>query len=235
MEEKNKLSSLSIFFPAFNEEKNIPIVVEQALDLAPKISQKFEILIVDDGSSDRTAEVAEEIAGVHPEVKLLRHEKNLGYGSALKSGFYNCRYDYITYMDSDGQFNFSEIEKLLAKINEADIVAGYRIKRADNKLRILNGYLWNILVDALLGLHVKDIDCGFKLMKKKVLDTIPRLESTGATISAELIVKAGKKGFRIVQVGLDHKPRKYGKATGGNPLHIFRAFADLITIIPKIR
>lgn len=228
------LSSLSIFFPAFNEEKNITVTVEQALKLAPQIAQKFEIIVVDDGSKDKTAEVVKQLSKKDKHVKLVSHEVNLGYGAALKTGFYQCQYDYITYSDADGQFDFKEILKLISKIDQADVVVGYRLKRADNWARVLNGKLWNLLVSTLLRIRIKDIDCGFKLIKKKVLDTIPTLESNGATISAELLVKAKKKGFKIAQVGLIHKPRRFGTATGGNPLHIFRAFSDLLYLLPKL-
>lgn len=230
----NKLSSLSIFFPAFNEEVNIKIVVKQALDLAPKVSQKFEILVIDDGSVDKTADVVSAMAKQHKQIRLVQHKVNMGYGNALKTGLYNSKYDFITYMDADNQFDFSELNKLLEKIDEADIVVGYRIKRADNFVRRLNGRMWNMMVSMLLSLNIKDIDCGFKLIKRQVIDTISPLESTGATISAELLVKAQKKGFKIAQVGLVHKERKFGAPTGGNVLHIFRAFKDLITLLPKL-
>lgn len=230
----NKLSSLSIFFPAFNEEVNIKIVVQQTLDLAPKVSQKFEILVIDDGSVDNTAAVVKDMAKQHKQIRLIQHKVNMGYGNALKTGFYNSKYDFITYMDADNQFDFSQLNKLLARINEADLVVGYRIKRADNFVRRLNGRMWNIMVALLLNLPIKDIDCGFKLIKKEVIDNISELESTGATISAELLVKAQKKSFKIVQVGLIHKERRYGSPTGGNVLHIFRAFHDLFQLLPKL-
>lgn len=229
-----RLSSLSIFFPALNEEKNIPIVINQALAVAPKYSNKFEIIVVNDGSVDKTKQVVEEIAKRHKNIKLVNHIKNMGYGAALKSGFYSCKYDFITYMDSDGQFNFGQLERLISKIDNADIVVGYRIKRADKFIRVVNGKLWNFLVSVLLGIYLRDIDCGFKLIKKQVIEKIPKLESNGATISAELLVKAKKNGFKIEQIGLEHEPRRFGNATGGNPLHIFRAFIDLIKLWPKL-
>ncbi len=229
-----KLTSLSVFFPAFNEEKNLPVVIGQVLNLIPNISEKFEIIVINDGSVDGTKEVVERTTRKNKNVRLVNHKKNLGYGAALKSGFYNSKYDYITYMDSDGQFNFSQIEKLISKIEQADIVVGFRIKRADRLIRVLNGKLWNLMVSFLLGINLKDIDCGFKLVRKEVIEKIPRLESNGATISAELLVKAKKMGFKIEQVGLIHEPRKFGNATGGNPSHIFRACYDLIKLLPKL-
>ena len=232
----DKLSSLSIFFPAFNEEKNIPIVLSQVLELGLKIADKYEVIVVDDGSMDQTAEVVRDFIKKHSNIKLIQHKENLGYGSALKTGFYNSKFDYITYMDGDGQFDFSEIVKLILKMEEekSDIAIGFRIKRQDRFVRVINGKLWNFLCSSLMGLRIRDIDCGFKLVKRKVIDDIPKLESSGATISAELLVKAKKKGFKISQVGLIHKDRLFGKATGGNPLHIFRAFYDLFTILPKV-
>lgn len=232
-----RLKSLSIFFPAFNEAENLPLVIGQALEVAPKITDKFEILVIDDGSTDSTVQVVEDIIkkNMNQKIKLIRHKKNLGYGAALKTGIYNSRYDLVTYMDSDGQFDFHQLNKLVERIDESDIVIGYRVKRADKLIRILNGKIWNFLVGLLLSLKVRDVDCGFKLFKRDVISKIDRLQSNGATISAELLVKAKKMGFKIVQVGLIHEPRKFGNATGGNPLHIFRAFYDLFVILPKIK
>lgn len=230
----NKLTSLSIFFPAFNEEENIPLVVKEALEIAPKIAEKYELIVINDGSKDNTVEAVEEIAKKNNHVRLVSHKTNLGYGNALKTGFYNAKYDYITYMDSDRQFAFSQIFKLLDQFDTADVVIGFRINRADKFVRRVNGKLWTLLCGLLLGIPYRDIDCGFKLMKREVIDSIPKLESSGATISAELLAKAKKKGFKIIEVGLEHRPRQFGTPTGGNPLHIFRAFRDLILLLPKI-
>lgn len=230
----DKLSSLSIFFPAFNEEENIKIALKYALDIGPKVAKKFEILVIDDGSKDKTAEVVKQYAKKYRNIKLIQHKVNMGYGAALKTGFYNSKYDFIAYMDSDNQFDFRDLKKLVENISGYDIVVGYRLKRADSFIRVLNGKLWNFLCSMLLNLKIKDIDCGFKLIKKEVINDIPKLESNGATISAELLVKARKKGFKINQVGLEHLPRTLGNATGGNPLHIFRAFHDLFQLLPKL-
>lgn len=229
-----KLPSLSIFFPAFNEEINIKIVVNEALSIASNISEKFEILVVDDGSTDKIAEVVRRLSEKYPNIRLIQHEVNKGYGAALKTGFYNSKYEYITYMDSDHQFNFSEIHKLLEFIWEFDIVVGFRIKRADNFIRILNGHIWTMLMKLILGINLKDVDCGFKLINRKALDNISKLESNGATISAELLAKAKKSGFKIKEVGLLHQRRKYGRATGGNIKHILRALVDLVKLEKSI-
>lgn len=229
-----KLESLSVFLPAFNEEENIIRVLKQTLSLLPDIAAEYEVLVINDGSSDNTAKVVEEFARKNKEVKLVNHETNKGYGAALKSGFYSSKFKYITYMDADGQFDFSEINKLIPELEGNDVVVGYRIKRADKKTRVIVGHMWTFLMGILLGVKLKDIDCGFKIIKSEVIDAIPKLESNGATISAELLAKAKKKGFKIKEVGLVHKPRQYGKATGGNPIHIFRAFYDLAMILPKI-
>lgn len=225
-----KLPSLSIFFPVFNEGQNIAHIISQAILIAPKIAQKYEIIVVNDGSLDNTGDVLKRILKSNKSIRLIEHEKNMGYGAALKTGFYNSRFEYITYMDSDGQFEFAEIYKLLTKIENYDLVIGRRVKRADNFLRRLNGTLWNILINTLFYVEFRDIDCGFKLMSKKVIGNIPKLTSNGATISVELVMNAKNKGFKITQVDLVHKPRKFGKATGGNPLHIFRAFLDLFRL-----
>lgn len=229
-----KLPSLSIFFPAYNEENNIEVLLNKVIEVAPRVAEVFEVIVVNDGSKDRTAEVVDNFSKKYQEIRLVSHVTNLGYGSALKTGFYSSRYEFITYMDSDGQFDFSDVTELISNIEDYDIVCGFRIKRADNFLRILNGKLWNLLVSSLLNIRIKDIDCGFKLVRKKVIDRIPKLESSGAAISAELLVKASRDGFKITQVGLNHSKRMYGRATGGNPIHILRAFADLLILVPKL-
>ncbi len=229
-----KLKSLSVFLPAFNEEENIINVLNEILRVAPKFADKFEVLVINDGSTDKTADEVSKISQKHTMVKLVSHKNNQGYGAALKTGFYESQFEYITYMDSDGQFDFSEISKLVPQLEMFDVVVGYRIKRADKKTRVIIGHLWTYLMGLLLGVKLRDIDCGFKIMRREVIDKIPKLESNGATISAELLAKAKKKGFKIKEVGLEHKPRKFGKATGGNPIHILRAFYDLVMILPKI-
>lgn len=230
------IDSLSVFFPAFNEEKNIALTVEKAVHVLINLKIKnWEILVINDGSSDKTGQIVESVAKKDHHIRLITHNLNKGYGEALKSGFYNAKYSWIAFADSDGQFNFSEISKLLEKTNEADIVAGYRINRQDSTIRKINGWGWTTLSNILLGINVRDVDCGFKLVKKEVIDKISKLESTrGGMISPELLAKAKKYGFKTIEVGVHHYPRKEGKQTGANLKVIITSFANLFSLWWKL-
>lgn len=224
----DKLDGLSLFFPAYNEEGNIKNTVEKAIPVLKNVASKYELLIVDDGSKDKTGEIADKLAEEYSFIRVVHHHPNQGYGAALKSGFYNSKQEWIVFTDSDGQFDFSEVTRLIEKSGEADIVAGYRINRQDPLMRKIFGFGWTFLSRLLLGVGVRDVDCAFKLVKKKVIDTIPPLQSTrGGMISPELLGRAKKAGFKIVEVGVHHYPRKEGKQTGANLKVIFKSFMDL--------
>ena len=224
----DKLDGLSLFFPAYNEEGNIKNTVEKAIPVLKNVASKYELLIVDDGSKDKTGEIADKLAEEYSFIRVVHHHPNQGYGAALKSGFYNSKQEWIVFTDSDGQFDFSEVTRLIEKSGEADIVAGYRINRQDPLMRKIFGFGWTFLSRLLLDVGVRDVDCAFKLVKKKVIDTIPKLQSTrGGMISPELLGRARKAGFKIVEVGVHHYPRKEGKQTGANLKVIFKSFVDL--------
>lgn len=225
-----KLPSLSVFFPAYNEEKNIGKTVEKALKILPNLVINYEVIVVNDGSTDSTKVEVEKIIDKNPKVKLLSHPKNLGYGAALKTGFYSAKFPLIVYTDADSQFDFSEIKKFLEKIDNAELVIGYRQKRAEGFFRSFNAAGWRFLNFLLFGLRVRDIDCGFKLVKKQVLEKVPKLVSTGATISAEFLVKAKRAGAKIVEVPVVHYPRKSGKQTGASLKVIVKAFFELFKL-----
>ncbi len=224
------VDSLSVFMPAYNEEKNIGATIEQVLGVFKTLDIKdYEVIVVNDGSSDATASVVEVWEKKDSHVRLINHEVNKGYGEAVKTGFYSAKYDYLVFIDSDGQFDFSDITKLIAKIDQADVVVGYRVNRKDSFMRIINGWGWTQLSNILFGLNITDVDCAFKLFKRKVIDTIPHLQSTrGAMINPETLAKSKKAGFKIVQVGVQHFPRKEGKQTGANMKVILASFWDLI-------
>lgn len=223
-----KLKELSLFFPAYNEEANLENTVEKAIPVLKKVAQEYELIIVNDGSKDKTGEIAEKLAQKYPFIKVITHSPNQGYGAALRSGFYHSQYQWIVTTDSDGQFDFAEVTKLIEKARNADLVIGYRINRQDPWARKLFGWGWTLLANLLLGVNAKDVDCSFKLVKKEVIDSIPKLQSVrGGMISPELLGKAKKAGFEIDQVGVYHYPRKEGKQTGANLKVIFRSFVDL--------
>jgi glycosyltransferase involved in cell wall biosynthesis len=231
---ETKLKNISVFFPAYNEQDNIAQTVENAFKIIPDIAKNFEILVINDGSSDKTADVLAQLSRKYNNLRVLTHQHNKGYGGALKTGFASARYDYIFFSDGDGQFNLRQIEKLLALAQTCDIVAGFRMKRQDPFHRIVNAKAYNMLVRILFGLNVRDIDCAFKMIKKNVIEAI-ELKSDSQFISAEFLIKAKKRGFIIKQVGVDHFPRKTGKATGANLSAIINSFRELFKLWNELR
>ncbi len=229
-----KLKELSVFFPFYNEETNIGAQTEQALEIIPRFVQKFEIILVNDGSVDKTGEIGQKLAESNPQVRLVNHQTNQGYGAAVKSGLKSARYQWIFFSDGDQQFDLTEIAKLIPLASQADLVIGYRQKRADTFIRLVNAKLFNLLIRLLFGLKVKDIDCAFKLVKKEVVDSL-ELKSDGALISAELLIKAQKAGFKIAQAPVSHYPRKTGQPTGANPRVIFKAFYDIFALWRELK
>lgn len=221
-----KLKSLSIFFPFWNEEENVENVVRKAIPIAEKVADKWEIIIVDDGSSDNTLEIAKKLANKFKNIKVAHHFPNRGYGAALKEGFANCKFETIVFTDGDGQFDFSEIDKFISKIDSNDIVIGFREKRRDNAIRhVLMNMLkaWDFV---FFGFHFKDIDCGFKMFRKSAIEKIMPFNSEGAMITTEILAKARKKNLKIAQVPVAHYKRLYGKESGADLFVITRAILE---------
>jgi glycosyltransferase involved in cell wall biosynthesis len=224
--EREKLPGLSALFPAYNEIVNIGNLVQHALDVFPAIAERFEIIVVDDGSTDATAAAVEELIQLHPEVRLIGHRENHGYGAALRTGFASAREPIVFFTDGDGQFDIGEIDRLVPLLDSSDIVAGYRLKRRDPIVRSVNACFFNLLIRALFGLNHRDINCAFKLIKRDVLDAIS-LTSKGALINAEVLLKARRAGFIISQIGVHHYPRPVGRQTGADLSVVFRMFREV--------
>jgi glycosyltransferase involved in cell wall biosynthesis len=231
----NKLPELSVFFPAYNEEENIENTVLKAVAECQKVADRYEIIIVNDGSKDKTGEIATRLSTDNPNIKVITHSPNRGYGGALKSGMYASQYKYIAFNDSDGQFDFSQIERFIPFIPEYSLVIGYRTKRIEGLRRLANAKAWSFLINILFRLHVRDIDCAFKVFDKKILETIQPLQSEGALISTEFLVKAKRARFKIKEVAVDHLPRKGGTPTGANLKVIIKAFYELLMLWRKIK
>ena len=225
-----KLSELSVFFPAYNEEGNIENTIKKALKVLPSITKKYEVIIVDDGSQDRTGEIADRLALDIGEVKAVRHRPNRGYGGALKSGFKTAQYDWVAFTDSDGQFDFREIEKFLPLTKENDLILGYRMKRADNLARRIFTFGWSLLARLLFGLKVKDYSCGFKLVKRKTFSEVQPLAGEEKATQIEWLVKAKKLGFKFAEVGVHHYPREFGKQTGADIKVVTKSLVDLLKL-----
>jgi glycosyltransferase involved in cell wall biosynthesis len=225
---------LSIVLPALNEEGNIVEAVQRATATASRICAEHEIIVVDDGSSDRTAELVRQLAAEDPRVRLVSHERNRGYGDALKSGFRAARLDLIFFTDADNQFNLDELEAFLPWSDRVEVVAGFRVNRQDPVMRRITAKTWNAIVRVLFYVPVRDIDCAFKLFHRKVFDDV-NLESIGAMVNTELMVKVGRSGAGVVELGVTHYPRTAGQARGANPKVILRAVVELVRMRSRLR
>ena len=227
-----KLPTLTIFFPFWNEEENIEKVVKDAIPIAAQYAEKWEILMIDDGSSDRTMEIAQKLAKGNKNLRAIGHMPNRGYGAALNEGFAHAKYDYIVFTDGDGQFDFSELGKFVNHIQSNDMVIGYREKRRDKNLfkRLLLMYLLKIGALILFRFHVKDIDCAFKMFKKEAVEKLMPFRSEGALISTEILAKAKKKRLKIKEVGVTHYPRELGHQTGADLPVIMRAVLESLIL-----
>lgn len=231
-----RVKEISVFFPVYNEEANLESTVKKARDILLKIADIWEIIIINDGSKDDSLIIANDLINFDKRIKVINHEVNKGYGEALKSGFYSAKYPLIATIDADGQFDFSEVTKLLEKIDKADMVIGYRLDRKDSLIRKIFGWGWTLLANVMLGIMVKDVDCSFKLVKKEVIDRIPKLQSSrGGMISPELLAKAKKYGFKIDQVGVHHFERRKGHQTGADMKVIMKSFSDLFSLWFQLR
>jgi glycosyltransferase involved in cell wall biosynthesis len=231
------IGELSVFFPAYNEEKNLKATVLSAKKVLGEIATDWEILIINDGSKDKTGEISHDLVQQDQRIRIITHDPNRGYGASLKSGFYNAKYPWICFTDSDGQFDFSEVTKFIEtqKDTGADLVIGYYLKRQVPFYRKVNTFLWEIIVFLLFGLKVRDIDCGFKFISKKVIESIPPLESErGAFISSEFLIKANKAGFKIVEIPVHHFPATR-RGTGANLDVIIKSFVDLFRLWRKLK
>jgi glycosyltransferase involved in cell wall biosynthesis len=224
-----RVARLTYFFPAHNEEANLEGLVAEALATLPSLAETFEIICVDDGSKDRTAAIADDLATRYPDiVRVVHHPTNLGYGAALRSGFGAARYDLIAFTDGDRQFKVADIGRLttrLAATDAPDVVVGFRIKRADPPARILYARAYRLANRIFFGLAVTDVDGACKLFRRAALEGIA-VESDGAFFSAELLIKLRAAGRTVVEVGVPHYPRTAGSATGAKPQVVARAIRD---------
>lgn len=224
-----RVARLSYFFPAHNEEANLEGLVAEALESLPALAETFEIIAVDDGSRDRTPEIADRLAAEHPDVvRVVHHPAQRGYGGALRSGFEASRYELLAFTDGDRQFRVADLGRLVERLQAPDapgVVVGYRIRRADPLIRILYARSYKLANRIFFGLRVRDVDCAAKLFRREALEDVC-VESGGAFFSAELLIKIRHRRRTIVEVGVPHYPRTAGSPTGAKPSVIWRAIRD---------
>lgn len=226
---RRRVPALSYFFPAHNEAENIDALVAEALAVLPTLAHSFEIIAVDDGSSDGTAELADRLAAASPGiVRVVHHQENRGYGAALRSGLRAARHPLVCFTDGDRQFRVADIGRLLDRLEQPDlpdVVAGYRLGRADPPIRLVYARLYRLCLRLFFSLRLRDVDCACKLFRREALRGLT-LESGGAFLSAELLIKLQERGGRIVEIGVPHHPRVAGQASGADPRVVLRAMRD---------
>lgn len=218
---------LSVFFPAYNDSGTIASLVITALQTARQLTSDFEIIIVDDGSADATAQIADELARTYPEVRVVHHQGNRGYGGALRSGFAAATRELIFYTDGDAQYDPAEMAALWdAFADDVDLVNGYKISRSDPLHRVVIGRIYHHTVKLLFGLKVRDVDCDFRLLRRSIFDRVS-LEKSSGVICLEMMKKIQDAGFRITEVPVHHYHRAFGKSQFFNFRRLFKTAVDV--------
>ena len=229
-----RVPGLSVFLPSHNEEANVERVVRGYLAELPNVADDYEVIVVNDGSRDRTGAIADRLAVENPHVRAVHHEVNRGYGGAVISGIRAAKMPYVLLSDGDGQFDPKDVAKLTAFVPDYDVVVGRRAHRADHLMRKINGKAWTLLVQVVLGVGISDIDCGFKLFKREFLDKI-ELRAKGAMISTELMARLAGNGAKVREVEVMHLPRIAGEQSGANLKVVARAFKELFALYGELR
>ena len=226
--------SISVFFPAYNDEASIGVLVEKALALLPHYTEDYEVIVVNDGSRDGTAAVLDDLARTEPNLRVIHHLRNRGYGGALRTGFLNATKDLVFYTDGDGQYDVNEMVKLLPLLSdEVEVVNGYKRKRSDNQQRILLGGVYKLLARTLFGLPIRDVDCDFRLLRRSAIQSID-LVSTSGCICTEMVYKLHAAGYRFTETPVHHYPRLHGQSQFFTLRRVARTASDFFTLWLKL-
>ena len=223
--------SLSVFFPAYNDAGTIASLVISAVQVAGTLTPDFEVIVVNDGSQDETARILDELARIYPaHVRIVHHEQNRGYGGALRTGFATATKDWVFYTDGDGQYDPTEVTALWAKMaDDVDWVNGWKISRSDPGYRIVIGRLYHHFVKTLFRLKVRDVDCDFRLMRRRIFETV-HLEKDSGVICVEMMRKFQDAGFRVAEHPVHHYHRAHGRSQFFNFARVFRTLVDLMKL-----
>jgi glycosyltransferase involved in cell wall biosynthesis len=231
----NKDISLSVFFPAYYDENNIDKVVHKAVEVLEDLKLKdYEVTIIEDGSPDKTGEVADKLAAIYPKVKVIHHEKNKGYGATLWEGFTTAKLDYVFYTDGDNQFDLEELRKFVAIIPFSDMVVGYRKKKQYSPYRKLTSFVYNLLLRFVFDIDYIDIDCAFKVFRTDLFKQI-KVNTKDAFIDAEIMIRAQLQGYTFTELGVKHLPRVDGVSTAARPSIIFRTIREIFQLRSELK
>ena len=225
------MPGLSVFFPAYNDGGTIASLVITSIKVAATLTDDFEIIVINDCSEDDTAKILDELARIYPgRVRIVHHETNRGYGGALRSGFATATKDFVFYTDGDGQYDPAEVTLLWEKMAaDVDWVNGWKISRSDPLHRIIIGRIYHHIVKLLFGLKVRDVDCDFRLMRRRIFDVV-RLEKDSGVICLEMMKKFQDAGFRVAEHPVHHYHRSYGKSQFFNFPRIYRTAIDVMKL-----
>ncbi|MGZ6644675.1 MAG: glycosyltransferase family 2 protein [Solirubrobacteraceae bacterium] len=229
-----RLRGLSVILPCHDEAQNVERAIAEATAAGELVADAHEILVVDDGSTDATRELAQACAAADPRVRVLVHDGNRGYGAAVRTGIAAARLEWIFLTDADLQFDMTELARFVPLAQSSDIVAGFRTRRADPPHRLLNAAAWNALVRRVFDVPLRDVDCAFKLMRRDLVQALP-LAAEGAMVSTELVTRAHDAGARIAELGVGHRPRMAGRSSGASPRVVLRAFRELRAVRAQLR
>jgi glycosyltransferase involved in cell wall biosynthesis len=226
----DKFPSLSVFFPAYNDSPSLPGLLRRTFSTLDQHVEDYEVIVVDDGSRDRTAEVIEELCREYsPWLRVVTHARNRGYGGALRSGFAAAQKEFVFYTDGDGQYDVGELPRLLELVGPSTgLVNGYKLERHDPRHRVWIGSIYNFCARLLFRIRIRDIDCDYRLIRRALLETI-RLTSTSGTICVELVRKLELSGCQVMEVGVHHYPRLHGRS------QFFRFRSLAVTFLQLLR
>jgi len=234
MSRVKKVPSLSVFFPCFNEEGNVVQLIEQFAAVLPQVAHKYEVIVIDDGSTDGTLKRVKEQKKKYSFLRVVSHSKNKGYGASLRSGFAAAKYEWTFFTDGDLQFDVKQLKEFIDWTPDYNVIIGYRLRRAEGSLRALNARLFKVYIDLLFRLHVTDIDCAFKLIRTDILQSL-QLLSTGAFTSSELLYRLKKNGEEFKQLPVQHFNRTFGKPTGNSPKVILKAGIEAFSLYVQMK
>jgi glycosyltransferase involved in cell wall biosynthesis len=234
MNNREDKPSIAIFFPVYRDELTVRTVTMKSLKVLSDISSNYKVIIVDDGSPDRSGEIADELAAEHPEVLSVHHEKNLGYGAALQKGFqYSLDYDWICFTDGDNQYDVNELYHLSKLFHHYDLIVTFRYYKIYGTLRIFISYIYNSIIRRLFKSHLRDHNCGLKVIRSGVVKDM-ELISTSPFIGAEIIINAMVRGYPIGEVGIRTYPRTFGESSVMSVNHIYTSIRDMFRVYRKI-
>ncbi|HZF39046.1 MAG TPA: glycosyltransferase family 2 protein [Blastocatellia bacterium] len=229
-----KSYGVSVFFPAFNDEDSIGKLIHEALEMALRITNDYEVIVVNDGSSDGTAAVLNDLTSSEPRLRVIHHPRNRGYGGALRSGFESATKDLIFYTDGDGQYDVREMANLIPlMIEDVDVVTGYKIRRSDSRRRIVLGAIYKFLARRMFGLPIRDVDCDFRLMRREAIQSVT-LTSTSGVICTEMVYKLSRAGYRFAETPVHHYPRLHGQSQFFTLRRVARTGYDLFRLWLKL-